>query len=130
MDVACAVRRHVIAEGVEILAATFGEAFHRALKGGKNLEEFARGLNRRIDESFRAQIEAVRFLQESKWEARNDAKGILAVNAPSGKRYGNGLFYMPALRQIRKIHGRFKQRGGRRVFFGHSFYAQRKGRQG
>src|ERR1700732_5197920 len=118
---ACAVRWHVIAEGVEILAATFSEAFHRALKGGKNLEEFARGFNRRVDEGFRAQIEAVRFLQESKWEARDDAKGILAVNAPSGKRYGNGLMRAAALWQIGKIYRRFKQCGGRRVFCGHSF---------
>ena len=40
MDVASAIGRDVIAERVEILAATLGEGFEGALNAGENLEEF------------------------------------------------------------------------------------------
>src|ERR1700730_1303663 len=98
MNMACAVRRHVIAQSVEILAAAFYEAFHGAFEAGQDFEEFARGFDRGIDQSFRAQGDAMRFLQEAKRKAREDAESILAVNATSGKRDGNGLVCAAAFR--------------------------------
>src|SRR5260370_7362322 len=116
MDVARTVGRYVIAQSVEVLPAALCKAFHGALKSGENLEKFPRGRNGGIDEGFGAQLDAMRFLQEAKWKARDDAEGILAVDAASWKRDGNGLVRAAALRQIGKIHRRFKNAPGRPVF--------------
>src|SRR5258708_25392295 len=124
MNMARGVRWHIVAQSVEILPAALGQAFQGALKSGENLEKFARGLNRGVDHGFRAQLDAMRFLQEAKWEARDDAEGILAVDAASWKRDGNGLVRAAALRQIGKIDGRFKKGRGWRAFGGYRFHAQ------
>src|SRR5260370_33879388 len=98
-----AVRRDVVAQRVQILAAALGEAFHGSLKSGENLDKFPRRLNGGIHERFRAQIDAMRFLQEAKGKTRDDAEGVLAVNAASRTGHGNGLVHADALWQIGKI---------------------------
>src|SRR5258708_33391494 len=125
---ACTVRRHIVAKSVEVLSTALYKAFHCSLQSGKNLKKFPSGLNGGIDEGFRAQLEAMRFLQEAEWEARDDAESVLAVNAASWKGDGNGLVHAAALQQIGKVDRLFKERSGRRIFGGHGFDAQGKGR--
>src|SRR6266478_1719315 len=129
MDMARAVGWHIVAQSVEVLTAALCQAFHGALKPGENLEKFPRGRHRGVDEGFGAQLDAMRLLQEAKREARDDAKGILAINAAGWKRDGNGLLHAAALRQIGKIDGRFKERSGGRVLGGYRFHAKGKRRQ-
>src|SRR5258705_227497 len=112
-----------------ILAAAFGQTYHCALQSRKNLKEFASGFDGWIDQRFRAQIDAMGFLQEAKWEARDDAESVLAVNSASRKRDRNSLVHAAALGQIRKINRRFKKSGGRAGFWGARFHAERGRRQ-
>src|SRR6266403_952145 len=125
-----AVRRHVVAQRVEILAAALREAFHRALQSGHDLDKFTRGFHRGVDQGFRAQIDAVRFLQEAEGEASDYAEGILTINSASWKADGDRLVRAAALGQVGKIDRLFKKRGGRRIFGRHALDAQGKGRQG
>src|SRR5258707_15841926 len=72
----------------------------------------------------------MRFLQEAKREACDDAESVLAVDSAAWKGNGHGLLSAAALGQIRKIDRRLKKSGRRRILGGHSFDAQRKRRQG
>src|SRR5712675_1614421 len=126
---ASAVGRNVIAQRVEILAAAFGQTFHCALQSRKNLKEFASGFDGWIDQRFSAQVDAMGFLQEAKWEARDDAESVLTIDSAAWKGNGHGLLSAAALGQIGKIDRRLKKSGRRRILGGHGFDAQREGRQ-
>src|ERR1700740_2255971 len=91
MNMARAVRGDVITQRIEILAAALCEAFHRTLQARQDFEKFARRLGRRIDQSFRAQIDAMCLLQKAKREACDDAESLLPVNPACRKGDGNGL---------------------------------------
>ena len=126
VDVASAVGGNIIAERVEILAAAFGDGFHGALNAGENFKEFRRGFHGWIDESFRGEIEAARFLQKSKRETGDDTEGVLAVDAARGKEKRHRLRdgFLPG--EIWKIDGRFEHGGRGSVLFTDAFHAKRE----
>src|SRR5882757_9779931 len=112
------------------MTAALALAFERALKRRQNLEEIPGRLDRRIDERFGAELNAARFLQETKREARDDAKHVLAIGAASGKCDRNVLLDVVALRYIGKIDRCLEQRSGECLFFVfRAFDAQRERRQ-
>src|SRR5258707_1400513 len=119
-----AVRGNGIAPSVEVLAEALRGTFERAFQSGKYFQELLRRLDRGIDERFGFQRKAMRLLQKAKRETRDNAKGVLAVNAPAGKRHGNTLVHAFLLREVGEIDRRFEERGSGRFFAGDGFHAQ------
>src|SRR5713101_5064044 len=68
VHMARAVRGEVIPQGIEILAATFCEAFQRSLQTGQDLQVFSSRFHVRVDQRFRFQVELARFTEEAKWK--------------------------------------------------------------
>src|SRR5260370_13801893 len=116
MHMARAVRGNVIAQSVEVLAAALRGAFERAFQSGEYFQELLRRLDGGIDERLGFQREAMRLLQKAKRETRDNAKGILAVNAPAGKRHGDRLEHAVLFREGGEIDRRFEERRGGRSF--------------
>src|SRR3984957_21036931 len=109
MHVAGAVARLIVAQGVQILSAAFGQTLERALHTRENLKEVSHGLTRRIDERLRLQIDAARFLQKAKGKSGNDAKRFLRINAATRKSHGHVLLQAAMLRNVREIARRRAQ---------------------
>src|SRR5580700_5163077 len=130
MHVAGAVAGLIVAQGVQILSAAFGQAFERALHTWENFKEVPLGLDRWIDQCLRLQIDAARLLQKAKGESGNDAKRFLRINAATRKSHGHVLLHAVMFRNIREIDRRLEHGGMGRSLWADGLDAKRKRWQG
>src|SRR5580700_138179 len=130
MHVAGAVAGLIVAQSVQILSAAFGQAFERALHTWENFKEVPLGLDRWIDKCLRLQIDAARFLQKTKGESGNNAKGLLKIDAATRKSHGHVLLYAVMLWNVREIDRRLEHGGMGRSSWPDGLDAKRKRWQG
>src|ERR1700733_6255813 len=113
-----AIARHVLADGVQVVAAAAEVAGHLSADQRKNFVSLLGGLNMRINYNFERRFHAPRFLKQSKWKLGTNAEGVLLVNATLRK---NELHFLPrgiAPRHVRKIN---RPRKNFRRMFGTAF---------
>src|SRR5579859_1055945 len=124
MHVAGAVGRNVFAERVKILPAAFVMALDAAFDAGKNFAEFGIRFDRGIDQCFRFQRQAARFLQKTEWKSRDDAERILHVQSATEKSNRYTLFGALLAGNVGEKHWSLEQGGSGQVFGCDRFDAQ------
>src|SRR5438876_69011 len=128
MHVTRTVRREVIPQRIEILAAAFRKAFQRPLQAGQDFQIFSTWFDGWIDQRFRFQVDLARFPEEAKGETGHDAESVLTIDAAPREGHGNGLLHAVVFWKIRKVHRRFEHGGGGPFCLGWS-EAKRNGRK-
>src|ERR1700687_3102764 len=119
-----AVRGHVLAQGVQILATSLVIALYAAIDAGKNFAELGIRFDAGIDQSFGFQSDAACLLQESKRKSRHDFERVLDMQTAFQKGDGNALLHVLLARKIRKKDRSFEQSSRWRIFGNDGFDAQ------
>ena len=85
IDMTGGIVGHVVANEVEVIAASPDESLELARNHGKHFQKLVGRFHFGIDDQFAREVDAARFHQERKGKARGQAEVFLRVSATVGK---------------------------------------------